>query len=334
MLSYAWDKLEESDRICVDLDGITTLPDLFARILTNALYVLFKRGLDRSYVESTEEVSGIKGKLELSQTLKVAAHLRQKTICSYDELSYNTLPNQILYSTLHNLVNTENLNLGLKSQLRRCIKSLIGIEGIKLNSRHFSFVNAQRNNKFYKFILNVCQLVHENSLPSERQGKWEFMDFTRNERKMSLLFQSFVLRFYTIKYEETYRVGSKQIKWQFDGNAESISLAPLMITDICLENSSSKVIIDTKFYNEAMSTHYNKEKIKSINLYQLFAYLLNQETGDPKTLSCKGILLYPTTEKEYNLQFKYKDHAIEIRTVDLNDDWNRVEKRLESIVGD
>jgi 5-methylcytosine-specific restriction enzyme subunit McrC len=70
LLCYAWDKLEEKDHVPVSIDDKTALPDLIAKVLMNATKMLLKRGIDRSYVGHTAELSGVKGKLSISQTLK------------------------------------------------------------------------------------------------------------------------------------------------------------------------------------------------------------------------------------------------------------------------
>jgi 5-methylcytosine-specific restriction enzyme subunit McrC len=105
-----------------------------------------------------------------------------------------------------------------------------------------------------------------------------------------------------------------------------------METDITLENDDEKIIIDAKFYRETMTLNYDKERIKSSNLYQLFSYLLNQHDENLKTLNATGILLYPTIETDYNLNFKYCDHKIQIRTINLNSNWRNISLRLKEII--
>ncbi len=82
-----------------------------------------------------------------------------------------------------------------------------------------------------------------------------------------------------------------------------------------------------------MVINYEKERIKSANLYQVFSYLLNQEAGDLKTINATGILLYPTIDEDYNLQYQYRQHKILIRTVNLNRNWREIAERLKFIVG-
>ena len=170
-------------------------------------------------------------------------------------------------------------------------------------------------------------------MPSETAGEWKLVDFTRDEGKMNQLFEKFVYNFYRI--ETNYAVKSETIRWRFSSlSEESGKFLPVMRTDVSLENDARKVIIDAKFYRETLAENYSREKIKSANLYQLFSYLLNQRTADERTRTATGILLYPTTGKDYDLNFKFENHPISIKTVNLNKNWKNIHRRLKEIVGE
>ncbi len=205
-----------------------------------------------------------------------------------------------------------------------------GIDQIELKPILFKQVKINRNNHFYGFIINVCQIVYDSTLPSEEKGAYKFADFTRDEKKMNQLFEAFVRNFYKIEQNKFQTIRKETIKWQFT-NADNEYL-PRMETDITLENDNEKIIIDTKFYKETMTINFGKEKIKSANLYQLFSYLLNQRDDDFKTINAKGILLYPTIEEEYDLEFRYDNHDIHVRTVNLNTNWKHISSRLKEII--
>lgn len=333
LLSYAWNKLDESDRLMVSADEITDLPDLFAKILINASRLLLKRGIDRHYIEYTGEIAGIKGKLEISETIKRNVLASQKTICVYDDLSADILINRILISTLYLLTKMSELDRQLKRELAALLKMLPSIQLITLTPAVFKQVRFNRNNRFYGFIMDVCLIIYENSLPTETKGEYVFSDFTRDEHKMSQLFEAFVRNFYRRRQSEYKIVKKETIYWQLDSeNDESLQFVPEMETDITLENAIRKIIIDTKFYRKMMTINYGSEKIISSNLYQLFSYLLNQEKDDQKTLTATGILLYPMIKKEYNLHYTYKAHSVHIRTIDLSADWFNIEEQLLRII--
>lgn len=332
LLCYAWNKLDAKDRISVAVDDKTELLDLFAKILINATKILLKRGVDRNYVNYTSEIPGIKGKLELSQTIKRNLHLKQRTMSNYDEFSANVPINEILVSTLNRLIRTRDLNRELKGEIKKILWMFADIDQIEIKSSLFKTIRLNRNNRFYGLILNVCQMVHENSQLTEQPGTWKFMDFTRDKRKMSQLFEAFVCNFYKVEQSD-YDVKREDIRWQFSSSInESFQFLPKMQTDITLENKTSKIIIDTKYYRETMAINYDKERIHSSNLYQLFSYIINQQDNNPVTRRATGILLYPTIERDLDLHYKYDDHNIYIKTVNLNAHWKKIEERLKQII--
>lgn len=332
LLCYAWNTLEEKDRVAVSIDDRTDLLDLFAKILINSTRILVKRGVDKSYVPLTEEFAGIKGKLELSATVKAHLRLRNRTICSFDEFSADILTNRILVSTLLRLLKTKNLDIEFKRDIRGLLPVFSDVTPITpIMPSVFSRIRLNRNNRFYGFILNVCRLIIENLRPSETAGEWQFADFTRDENKMNKLFEKFIYNFYS--HESDFNVRSERFGWNLSSsNSESMKFLPLMITDVTLESPKEKIIIDAKFYRETLVTNYSQQKIRSGHLYQLFSYLMNQRSDDSRSQNARGILLYPTIEEDHDLDFRYGAHGISIKTVNLNSNWRIIDRRLKDLV--
>ena len=315
------------------LNDKTELLDLFAKVLINATKMLLKRGIDKSYIDYSEELAGVKGKIQISQTLKSNLLFKQRTICNYDNFSSNIILNRILVSTIYRLTKTKGLDRQLKYELVTLLRMLSEIDQIEISISLFKQVRLNRNNRFYGFVMNVCQIIYEGTFPSEEKGKYKFSDFTRDEGKMNQLFEAFIRNFYRIEQHKYKTVKKETIKWQFNlTENEDYQFLPQMETDITLENDDKKIIIDAKFYRETMTLNYNKEKLKSANLYQLFSYILNQQDGSAKTQETTGILLYPTIETDYNLNFKYNEHNFQIRTINLNLNWRKISARLIEII--
>jgi 5-methylcytosine-specific restriction enzyme subunit McrC len=211
---------------------------------------------------------------------------------------------------------------------------LSNIEQIGITHSIFKQVRLNRNNHFYGFVMDVCQIIYESTFPSEVPGQFKFSDFTRDDDKMNKLFEGFIRNYYKVEQKKYNTVKKETIRWQFDEkDSDSNQYLPQMETDITLENNKEKIIIDAKFYRETMNLYYDREKIKSTNLYQLFSYLLNQQDGNMKTQNATGILLYPTITKDYDLKFQYKDHKIKIMTLNLNSNWRNISSRLNEIIG-
>jgi 5-methylcytosine-specific restriction enzyme subunit McrC len=307
------------------------LVDLFAKVLTNSCSRLLKQGLDRYYVEHEDVVMGIKGKLNFTATIKQNILPLSKTVCIYDEFDYNILHNQILKTTIEKLLRTKNLDATIKDELRKVYLKFPPISEIVIRKAMFNQIRLHRNNYHYDFILKVCQIVNENLFIDESKGNYKFKDFTRDEKAMARLFEAFVRNFY--KIETSLSVSSDYIEWQFESdNVEDIEMLPIMRTDITLRSENRKIIIDTKYYKEAFQTRYDKQKINSSNLYQLFSYLNNQVTDSEITRNCEGILLYPSIRDDFVYSYKYKNHKIRVMSINLNQNWQKIETDLLNIV--
>lgn len=334
LLCYAWNKLDEKDKVSISFDDETELANLFAKLLIGSSTMLLKQGFERSYIPVTEERAGIRGKLEVSASIKANSFERLKAVCSFDEYSADIIHNQILKTTLFRLLHTDNLDSTLKEKIRKLLQMFPSIQIIELSPASFRKVKIHRNNRFYEFIMNICRMIYDYSLPTETKGKWLFTDFTRDEKQMAHLFENFVFRFYKIEMPHL-KAKRRHIEWNFHSdNSDDKRYLPLMKTDITLEGAQPKIIIDAKYYQQTMRENYGKESIKSENLYQLFSYLLHQQDSSEESLTTKGILLYPTIKEEYNLHYSYDKHQLKVKTINLNTNWKRIRQRLIDIVSE
>jgi 5-methylcytosine-specific restriction enzyme subunit McrC len=332
LLCYSWNKLEESETVDVKAISTTKLVDLFAQILINSAANLLKQGLDRYYVENEYYVNGIKGKLNLSASIKQNTLPSRKTICLYDEFDYNILHNQILKTTIYKLIRVKNLDDELKDKLHRLYVKFPPISLIQIRSSQFKQIRLHRNNYKYDFVLKVCQIINENLFIDESIGNYKFKDFLREEKAMARLFESFVRNFYKIE-QSKFKVKREDITWNFVSETEIDSLMlPKMSTDISLLSPSRKIIIDTKFYKEAFEAQYAQKKIISSHLYQLFSYLKNQESDSEITKNCEGMLLYPAVGDNFRYSYKYENHSIKIVSINLNQNWYDIKNDLLEII--
>lgn len=299
LLCYAWNKLEERDIVDVDAKDSTNLLSLFSRVIMNGLKHLLKRGLDQNYINYAEENRCLRGKIGFATTIKKNLFPKAMAYCEYDELSHNVIHNQIIKTTLRILYNSDSVNADLKKELVSFYRRLKSIDDIELNSSVFSKVVLQSNNSFYDFLLKICRLIYDSLLIDEGSGRFKFIEFIQDDGKMALMFEEFVRNFY-IRETQQYRVKREDIIWDVsDTSSPAFKYLPKMITDISIEKDGRKIIIDTKFYREALATNYDIEKIKSDNLYQIIAYMKNLEVKGGINIGCSGILLYPTVK--YNM---------------------------------
>ena len=115
---------------------------------------------------------------------------------------------------------------------------------------------------------------------------------------MWALFEEFVTGFYQ-REQRAYRVnpGGRRVHWADAGWATDADRAriPVMNADVILESTERRIILDTKYYRDALARGRGPGtgKLHSANLYQLLAYLRNRQATRPDGPVHEGILLYP-----------------------------------------
>jgi 5-methylcytosine-specific restriction enzyme subunit McrC len=165
----------------------------------------------------------------------------------------------------------------------------------------------------------------------ESTGQSRFRDFLREEQAMRRLFEAFVKNFYLIE-QSVFRVSSPKIEWQATFTDETVrSYLPEMRTDVCLRKPGRMIIIDCKFYREALQYYYGKPTFNSAHLYQMNAYLKNLES-EPDGAQCEGILLYPAVNYPLNMSFDLQGHPVRIRALNLDQDWQSIKANLLNLI--
>lgn len=136
MLCYAWDRLEQKDIVEVDTIGSNEMLDLFVMVLISGISYLIKRGFHRQYIPYRGEENFIRGKININESIKRKSWIKGKMYCEYDDLSHNVLHNQILKTTINNLILYPSLNEELKDQLIKLYKYFQHIDKISLNKKN------------------------------------------------------------------------------------------------------------------------------------------------------------------------------------------------------
>lgn len=332
LLCYAWDILDFEELKNTTLDDYDDPSELLTWVFINHSKKQIRRGLCREYQSFTAELSGIRGKLEFAQSIRSNSFNKAKAVCSFDEFSVDNDINRVIKATAYRLLLRKQISAELKKDLIWVYSKLDQVALVELSASSFSRIRLNRNNLSYQFLLNICQLIFNNSVFDERSGTLKFMDFFRDEGKMPILFESFVRNFYKHNLKQC-TVSRQNINWVAKSLGGSLNLLPQMQTDTTLIFSERKVIIDTKYYREALKQRYGGLKFSSNNLYQLHAYLISTayESQDKLDSEAEGILLYPGVDHNFKERYKINGHVVTLATIDLNQDWRNIHADLISL---
>ncbi|MDR0913056.1 MAG: hypothetical protein LBM96_10700 [Methanobrevibacter sp.] len=325
MLSYAYKNLKINENVEIASEYIPHIYDLLSRLFIEAINNLIRRGFFKEYILENEDTSNIKGKINISESIKRRTTIYKKLNCSYDDFSENVIFNQIIKTTLENLIRINDLNQDYKKDLKKLKLFFNNVNSINLNKNTFKSIMWNRNNRYYILIINICELIYKYRLPNENTGTIHFKDFIQNyEKEMAILFENFVFNFYKkeLNKQKVYR---PRINWKIDNSYQynqGLEVLPKMLTDIVLEFNDKQLIIDTKFYKDILRTNYEKPKLYSPNLYQIYSYVNNSDF-DGEII---GMLLYASIGDDINYQYKIGNNLILIKTINLNQIGNKLKK--------
>ena len=331
LFCYAWGRFPEGKSIAT---GATTSPsvvDLLAKVLANGVKRLLKSGLDRGYVEYSEELTRLRGRVQVSESVSRNLFVSARAHCTYDELSEDVLHNQIIKSCLKRLSMVDGVNEELAHDLRVLHRRLGRVSDVRLTNGLFRLVQLHRNIGAYDLLLRICELIHHGLIPEQKGIRSRFADILADEARMSAVFEEFVRNFYRAE-QQGFRVKSEWIEWESGSLDEKHkAFLPTMRTDVTLRSDERLIVIDTKYYRQTFVDYMGKERVRASHLYQLFTYLKNLETRQGP-MRVEGMLLYPSVNRQVLLDYNLGGHRIRVVTLNLNQPWPRIHKDLLDIV--
>lgn len=331
MLAYAFQVLRQKKYDDVAAEEFDDIQDLFAAILAKGVSQQLKQGLHREYITKNEDLSVMRGKLDIHGTIKNQIQRKKILSCEYDELSANNIFNQILKTTITILIRDSGVKKSHKVDLKKIILFFNDVDVIESSKIRWSSLMYQRNNKNYEMLLNVCYFVLDGMLQTTDKGNYKMVSFS--DEHMHRLYEKFVLEYFKRHHSYLSEARAAQVKWDLaTGTEESmIRFLPIMQTDIFLRYKEQVLIIDTKYYGHTMQMQYNKATLHSGNMYQIFTYVKNQDASNIGNVS--GMLLYAKTEETItpDCSFVMGGNKISVKALDLNKEFKLIAAQLDKI---
>lgn len=324
MLAYAFQILKGQGYASCGTEEFENTADLLSAILVRGVAVQIKRGLGRAYIEETEALSCLRGKIDVEESIKRQTVIKQQMVCIYDEFSVNSYMNRLLKTTMELLLRYD-IPKTRKRELRNLLLYFKDVEAIDIHSINWRF-NFNRNNQSYQMLMSVCCLIIKGLLQTTADGSVKLMDFL-NEQQMCRLYERFVLEYFRRHYPQV-NASSAQIGWALDDDMSE--MLPTMQSDIMLTYGNKTLIIDAKYYEHILQRKYNTNKIHSGNLYQIFTYVKNKAMSGGEVA---GMLLYAGTDEEIQPDNTYmmSGNKISVRTLNLNCDFSEIASELNGI---
>ncbi|NQT80768.1 MAG: hypothetical protein HQ555_10320 [Candidatus Aminicenantes bacterium] len=332
--------------------------ELLTFVFTKWTEKLIKEGLYKSFIDKTEQIKKVRGKILFQDYIKQGGVAASQLTCQFDDLSYNTLENQIILSTLlfcrqelnrikvwftsKRLEERERLNLSVFKLIRLLSPY---IDAKPLSTGLFNQLLFHRMNIKYKSILSLCRFIcHSTAL--KEIGEEEFLE--PPEERMSEIFEGFLRNYLAEKlFIDQYSVNKKRVQdWIVIEESHGSSFFPEIRPDIIIwDTGVPRLIIDAKYYKDSLykveqfyvSARPDEEryKVHSHNLYQIIAYT--------SFFNCDGLLVYAQTEKgffkgigrikpDYYLNKEINKRRLGFYTLDLTGDLDEFKTRMGEFV--
>ncbi|WP_084726546.1 5-methylcytosine restriction system specificity protein McrC [Sporobacter termitidis] len=303
---------------------------MLSAILYHGIAQQVKRGLHRDYIRNTEVMENLRGKINITDSIKRQTMITRQLVCDFDELGENTALNRILKSTVVLLLKFGDIKADNRKNLKKVLLFFSRVTTIDPMKINWNLGRFHKNNEHYKMLINICYLIIKGLLMTEEGGQYKLRHYL-DDQQMNRLYEKFVLYYYRKEHPEL-SVNAGYINWNVDDGIDDF--LPRMKSDIILSNGTKALIIDTKYYSHTTQTNllYGSTTLISTNMYQIFTYVKNydrQLTGD-----VSGLLLYAKTDEEItpNNDYIIGGNKISVKTLDLGGDWKEIKHQLDSTI--
>lgn len=307
MLSYAFQTLNQGNYDDLAVESFDEMYDLLAAILAKGIGIQLKQGLYREYINRQEELPVMRGKINMSGTIKNRLAHELLLTCDFDELSENNLLNQILKTTVMLLLKNAKVKAEYKDDLKKKMLFFSNVDMLEPTFIRWSAIRFQRNNQTYRMLVSICQLIIEGMLITTDSGGYRLASFV-DEQRMCRLYEKFILEYY-IRHYPMLSVNASQIPWDVEDGFRT--MLPVMQSDIHLQKDNT-----------------------ANNMYQIFTYVKNRDYAfKEQEHKVSGMLLYAKTEELIQPDNVYQMHGnqITVRTLDLNLPFADIAKQLDDI---
>ena len=310
-------------------EEFNNMAEMMAQILLRGISLRLKRGLEKEYLSQTQALSFLRGKIDISDSIKTQSIRRRQLVCIYDDFSVNNRMNQIIKSTLEILLKAD-IGKNRKKEIRKHMVFFSDVDSIDLYSANWN-LRYNRNNQTYQMLIGICYLVVKGLMQTNSDGVTKLMDYM-DEQHMWSLYQNFIFQYYK-KHYPGLKVSSSQIPWFLDDDKKE--MLPVMQSDIYIQRDNTVLIIDAKYYKNITQVQFGKHKFHSAHLYQMFAYVKNCEYhfADEKN-SVSGMLLYAKTDEfiEQNHVYQMHGNKISINSLDLSLPFEQIAMQMDEII--
>ena len=137
--------------------------DECAKILVDGLTLQVKRGLVKDYVQGVDTETAIKGRMDVSASLRDRTIYKRQMVCIYEEYTENCPLNRIVKAGALLLISCPDISEENRKKLQDLMIYFSTVQNISLRRMDWR-INYGKNGPAYKPMVEACKVVAKELL--------------------------------------------------------------------------------------------------------------------------------------------------------------------------
>jgi 5-methylcytosine-specific restriction enzyme subunit McrC len=251
------------------------LLEVLIRLFCDRLFDAVHRGMTRRYIECTDDVPALRGRLDVVRQFTTLAASPQLLACRYDALSSDIALNQIMKAAVSKLLPLSRAPDNQR-KLRELSFVFVDLSTIAVRALPWDQVVLDRTNARWRELLALARLLLGDRFQTTTSGQGRGFSLLF---EMNTLFEEYVGRMLrralagtrmrvALQGGRLYCLTELDIETDQQGNQRFMTKPDIIVR--C--DSRTVMIIDTKWKRLASSIDDRKQGISQADIYQMMAY--------------------------------------------------------------
>jgi len=158
LVTGAWDLVELGEARV----GMATAPDMLtylAEVFVRGCDSICAQGLLRGYRTCTDDLSAVRGRIDIAGNLRRNVAFRHRLACRFDELTSDVPENRILLYALSRLASARSWRGEVRGMVHRCLAHMSPVTLTPATDADFAALRFTSMNRRYRTPLTLAQLL-------------------------------------------------------------------------------------------------------------------------------------------------------------------------------
>jgi 5-methylcytosine-specific restriction enzyme subunit McrC len=301
MLAVVLDlEISEGDiaRVSTQRHGIL---EILIRLFCDKLFAQVHRGLVRRYEPRAENLSVMRGRIGITEQIRLNAANPERLHCRFDEFQEDNPLNQILKACIRLLLKSSR-ELSNQRRLGELLLVFEGVSDVSRSTLPWHLIRFDRLNQRYEPSFKLAELFLKATPPDVSGGSVQGFSLFF---EMNTLFEEYIGRiarrvFRPDGFKVVLQGPQRYLTYDETTEREAFAMKPDVVG---LKGNEAAWIIDTKW--KELSKEEAKEGVAQGDMYQMYAYSNRYACADV-------VLLYPHHEglgPNHGIRTRYRLHS-------------------------